>query len=51
MDVQELASEQIEKLSANPPADQVAVSAAMALWEIVKTLDGIRNSMPSQPEL
>ncbi len=51
MDIQELASEQIVKLSANPTAEQVAASTAMALWEIVKALDGIRDAMPKQPEL
>jgi hypothetical protein len=51
MDVQELASEQMDKLSEHPAAEQVAVSTAMALWEIVKALDGIRNAMPQQPEL
>ncbi len=51
MDIQELASEQIDKLQTNPTPEQVAISTAVALWQIVKTLDRMENAMPHQSEV
>ena len=51
MDASELASEQVEALMKDPSPEKVALSTALALWQIVKVLNRIADAMPQQPEI